>query len=310
MDNELRSTRNRPGWLIPFLLALDTMYYKRWDYWLSAVSADKIPDAPIPYVPFRAPHCYNSRKVQNNLRKCIEYANHYSSRPLEDLIDWILWGFNYKRDVTFPSIGEKVDDYWYRTFNLGLFYDEPADHFADVACEHCVGKHCGYFPTPGPVTELMVRMNFGDEPMHKHKKLSVCDPCCGTGVMLLYASNYSLNLYGIDINPLLCKIAMVNAYIYVPWMVYRPKHITMFDRIEPSIIEFELPTGIKIPKCTSCQNEKEFLLELETDHEIEVNPLGFFNINQPQLSRDVISRKLKPDNITCAKCYREEVPPL
>lgn len=306
MDNELKSTRWRPGWLIPYLMALDQLYYKRWDYWLSAVTADKIPDEPIPNVPFRAPHCYTSRKVQNNLKKCIEYANRYSSRPLEEFIDWILWGFNYKHDITFPSIGEKVDDYWYRTFNLGLFYEEPADHFADLACESHIGKYCGYFPTPPQVVEMMVIMNFGDEPKPRHKRLSVMDSCCGTGVMLLYASNYSLNLYGVDINPLLCKIAIVNAYIYIPWLAYRPKHLKMFD--QESIIEIELPTGIKIPKCTSCQNNEEFLIEIETDHEIEVNPLGFFNINQPLISRDLVARNLKPDNITCAKCYREEVP--
>jgi len=309
MDNELKSTRCRPGWLIPYLTALDQMYYGRWDYWLNAVNDGKIPEEPIPNVPFRAPHCYNERKVRNNLKKCIDYANQYSFRSLEYLVDWILWGLAYK-PVTFPNINEKVDNYFYRVWNLGLFYEEPADHFADIAAESNVGKHHGYFPTPPQVVEMMVRMNFGDEPMHRHKCLSVMDPCCGTGVMLLYASNYSLNLYGVDINPLLTKIAIVNAYIYIPWLAYRPNHLTMFDKVEQSIIEIELQTGIKIPKCILCNNGSEFLLELETDHKIEVNPLGFFNINQPKISQDVVSRKLKPDNITCAKCYREEVPPL
>ena len=309
MNEELKSTKYKRGWLIPYLLALDNMFYKRWDYWTKATSEDNIPDDPIPYIHFRAPYCYMKRQVHDNLKKCLDYAYHYCSNPLAEFIDWILWGLAH-RDMSFPNVNEKIDDYWYRTFNLGLFYQEPADHFAEVACESQVGKHCGYFPTPPQVVEMMVRMNFGDEPRHEHKKLSVCDPCCGTGVMLLYASNYSLNLYGVDINPLLCKIAMVNAYIYIPWLAYRPKHLTMFDKMDSleSIVEIELPTGFKIPMCTQC-NSHEFLIELETDHEIEVNPLGFFNINQPKISQDVISKKLKPENISCSKCKREEDSP-
>jgi len=125
--------------------------------------------------------------------------------------------------------------------------------------------------------------------------------------MLLYASNYSLNLYGIDINHLLTKIAKVNAYFYVPWLAFRPKNLSMFDKIERQIIEIELPTGIKLPKCKRCNNQKKFLLELETDHELIVSHAGFLNIKQPRISSDVISKKLKPENISCAKCFKEKL---
>lgn len=303
MDQELKSTRYKPGWLIPYLTGLDNIFFKRWSYWFNAVMEDKIPNEPIPYIEFRAPYCYNSRKVQSNLKKCLDYAHNYSSHPLEQLIDWILWGFAYK-SVSFPHINEKIDNYWYRTFNMGLFYEEPADWWSDLASEYQVGKYHGFFATPAQVIELMVRMNFGNNPQHEHKRLSVMDPCAGTGNMLLHASNYSLNLYAVDINPLLCKIMTVNAYIYIPWLVYRPKHLTMFDdpKCEQAIIEIELPTGIKIPECQTCKNTSEFVLDLETEHEIEVNPLGFINIDQPKISQDLINKKLKPENISCARC--------
>jgi len=38
-DNEIRSTRDRPGWLLPYLLGLDEMFIGRWEYWLN-VSAN------------------------------------------------------------------------------------------------------------------------------------------------------------------------------------------------------------------------------------------------------------------------------
>jgi hypothetical protein len=37
--------------------------------------------------------------------------------------------------------------------------------------------------------------------------------------MLLHASNYSLRLFGVDIDPLLVKTALVNGALYAPWMV-------------------------------------------------------------------------------------------
>ena len=149
-------------------------------------------------------------------------------------------------------------------------------------------------------------MNFGDEPEQKKKRLSVCDPCCGAGVMLLYASNYSLNLYGVDISLLLTKIAQVNAFIYVPWMAYRPMNLTVFDQVEKqAITEIELPTGIKIPHCNNCNGESQsFLLNLETEHELIVNN-GLISVGKPSLSRDLIAKRLKPENITCAKCFKK-----
>ena len=302
---KLKTTKNKKGWLINYLLRLDQMFYGRWDYWTRAFTLDEIPNEGIPEIQFKPAWNYMERKVQKNLQTCLDYPGYPDHNVFENFIDWVLWGFNIGE--SFPNINKGTDDFWYRTFNLGLFYEEPADHFADLATENFIGKSHGYFPTPGPIVELMVRMNFGDEPNHKHKRLSVLDPCCGTGIMLMYASNYSLNLYGTDINHLLAKIARVNAYIYVPWLAFRPKTLTMFDKMDSceSIIEVELPTGIKIPECTMCNNREKFLLELETDHELTVSAAGFLNIKQPRISSDVIAKKLKPENISCANCFKE-----
>jgi hypothetical protein len=304
---KLKTTKNQKGWLIYYLLRLDQMFYSRWDYWTRAFLRDEIPRESIPQIQFRPSWNYMARKVQKNLKTCLDYPGYTDHNVFENFIDWILWGFN--QGNSFPNINKSTDDFWYRTFNLGLFYEEPADHFAEIATEYFVGKSHGYFPTPGPVVELMVRMNFGEEPSDYHKNKSVLDPCCGTGIMLMYASNYSLNLYGVDINPLLCKIAKVNAYIYVPWLAFRPKTLTMFDKMDSweSIIEVELPSGIKIPECKLCNNREKFFLELETDHELLVSNAGFLNIRQPQISNDVVNKKLKPENISCANCYKESL---
>jgi hypothetical protein len=62
----------------------------------------------------------------------------------------------------------------------------------------------------------MTRMTFagGQEPAAK-----TCDPCLGTGRMLLHSSSYSMRLYGMDINPTVIKVSLVNGYLYAPWLV-------------------------------------------------------------------------------------------
>ncbi len=302
MKNDYKSTKAKKGWLIPYLLALDGMFFRRWEYWTLAVMTDTIPHKPIPPIAFKPPQAFSAQLVQKNLKQCLDAWEYRSSNALEVFIDWLLWGFNQGK--SFPLIDYQTDDFWYRTFNLGLFYKEPADHFALVAAERNIGKAGGYFPTPGSVVELMVRMNFGDKPKHEHKRLSVCDPCSGSGIMLLYASNYSLNLTGMDINPLITKIALVNSYIYVPWLIYRPKGLTMFDK-RSDIIEVELFTGIKVPKCLRCDNEKVFFMDVETNHMVVVNGSGLA-VKTPTIATDLVNQHLSPENMSCATCHRKQ----
>ncbi len=306
MQKELKSTRDKKNWLRPYLFGLDELFYKRWQYWIATCLDNKVLKEPIPYIEFQQPHVYTKRQVYKNVKTCLDYARELSN-PLEAFIDWLLWGFN--AGDSFPNISEKTDNYWYRTFNLGLFYLEPADHWAEFASDY-LGKNnrLGFFSTPGSVVEMMVRMNFGSEPKNEHKTLSVQDPCAGTGIMLLYASNYSLNLYAVDISPLLVKICKVNSYTYMPWMVYKPQNLTIFDKTrEHTITEFDLPSGVRLPKCTSCEDKSSsFLMDIRTDHKLTVSESGLCTIDKPTISTDLVSKKLKPENIKCAHSLRED----
>jgi len=303
-DTELRSTKEQPGWLLPYLFALDEMFIGRWDYWLKALEFDHIPPEPIPCVRFRSCSTYPGNSVMKNLCRCIEYASCSSSNVVEKFIDWLLWGFNYK-GVTFPNVDDRTDDFWYRTFNLGLFLQEPGDYMAELAQNHNVGQGSGFFSTPISIAETMVRMTMGIEPSPYHKAKSVVDPCCGTGSMLLVASNYSLNLYGCDINPLLCKMAIINAFIYMPWVVYRPKGLKMFDKSSyNSIIEVEMPSGIKVPQCQECGNRFDFVKSIETDC-IVLSKGSDIEVVQPEIEMDLIRQRLVPENIICAPCFRK-----
>ena len=112
---DIRTTKHRPGWLLPYLLALDNVFYGRWEYWTLAVLQDIVPMSRIPKIEFQSPNVYSGREVKKNLDKCISYAEHSCSNALEKFIDWILWGLNYRK-IDFPIIDDKTDDFWVSHF--------------------------------------------------------------------------------------------------------------------------------------------------------------------------------------------------
>jgi hypothetical protein len=72
----------------------------------------------------------------------------------------------------------------------------------------------GFFSTPMDICEMMAFMTFGVGDPEVTKLQTVCDPCCGTGSLLLAVSNYSLRLYGSDIVPDLCLCAELNGWLW------------------------------------------------------------------------------------------------
>jgi hypothetical protein len=102
--NDIRSTQDKKGWLIPYLTALDQMFYKRWSYWTEAVLSDKIPKAPIPHIEFAMPMVYKEQLVKKNLKECLDRASYRYSNAFEKFMDWILWGFNQGKE--FPGIDD------------------------------------------------------------------------------------------------------------------------------------------------------------------------------------------------------------
>jgi hypothetical protein len=134
-------------------------------------------------------------------------------------MDWLLFGLGHKGQTQSP---EEKDEYrgacgrLYQVFNLETLLAYPHDYFGDILAENHHGRHLGFFPTPMELCELMARMNIGEDDA---RTKSVCDPCVGTGRMLLAASNYSYRLFGSDINPTVIKATLINGFLYAPWLV-------------------------------------------------------------------------------------------
>ena len=216
--------RTCKGWLTPFLMGIETRYWGRWEYWVRTLEAGELLDEPIPQIAYLGEgDSDNSRSdAMKMLRNCVESHHCYStSARLPDFFEWLLWGFGDAGQKERARIDEKVNEHWYRTFNLGLMIACPSDYLGELLSER---KGSGkwnnpnaFYPTPHNVVDMMTKMTMHD--IGDRKEMSVMDPCVGTGRMLMYASNHSVNLYGVD-NDYVCVAACkVNGWLYMPWLV-------------------------------------------------------------------------------------------
>jgi len=219
----------KSGWLLPYLIPLDAMFTKRYEHYLKSMEKGQIIDEPIPKIDFSAlPHL----ETVNNLVSCLDFAERKGySNVLPDFVNWILWGLKSPHQELFPAnITEDISHYWYKTFNLGLLLKYPTDYFLHLSSgSHLRGnqgkrvahhKARGYFATPPNVAQMMTEIAMGNTYSKEQAAQLVLDPCGGTGIFSLCASNYSINLCYIDIDNVLAQYARLNFHLYVPWMIY------------------------------------------------------------------------------------------
>ena len=214
--------RTCKGWLLPYLLDLDVMFGERWAYWFETLEAGKLLNKPIPRLHILAGFDQGN-EVKKMLMKCLDDNRaHAQGVRLADFLEWLLWGFGYpEQEERSKKVDERLSELWNKTLNLGLLMKYPKDYFGDIYADErspTSNRRSGFFPTPHAICECMVRMNFEGQ-REDTRSLSVCEPCSGTGRMLMHASNYSLNLWGMDIDYVCVLACKVNGYLYMPWLV-------------------------------------------------------------------------------------------
>jgi hypothetical protein len=235
------------GWLLWYVLLAQETHPDvpdRWGYWARTMQAGRLLDEPIPRVEFSDSA---DAAVTRDLEKWIgildEKFGSWSS--LYRLLDWLAWGLAVSQED--PDLSEDVSEKLYRAVDIGPMLLHPHDYLGNCLAELKSGGHgkwknpSGFYPTPHCVVECMVRMTMADSKGQDMRRASVCDPCVGTGRMLLHASNYSLNLWGMDIDPVVTRACLINGALYAPWLV-RP--------FPPSILErtpIALPPPAPLP---------------------------------------------------------------
>lgn len=237
------------GWLLIYLLELDDLPgigTGRWTFWTKFCTMAEmgvlIPD-PIPQIEFtmwerdtrfESEHLPETpfKHIQRVLKPAVQrYGRWYDDWWL-DFQKWLLHGFGkpgLEADV--GRIEADLRNYWYEEFNLAYLLQLPIDwpaqilqgrpRFCDLRGRTKWAGSTGFYSTPMNLCDMMAKMLFAGEERDT-RLLTVCDPCCGTGSMLLPASNYSLRLAGVDIVPDLVLSTALNGYLWMPWIVVTP----------------------------------------------------------------------------------------
>lgn len=217
VDDEKKPWEYR-GWLLYYRLLFEEHpdVCPRWDYWYRTMAAGQILEEPIPRIAFdEVPGSATFKDLERWLHLVDRHTG--TGSAVNVLLDWFLWGFGYLTGA--PELPCDLQESLYRQVNIGPLLLKPHDYVGEWIAMQKSSKwnpHA-FFPTPHNVVECMVRMNMEHEEDMRSK--TVLDPCVGSGRMLLHASNYSLRLYGVDIDPTMVKVTLLNGALYVPWLL-------------------------------------------------------------------------------------------
>lgn len=217
------------GWLLYYRLLLEAHpgVGKRWDYWCRTMATGSVLPEPIPQIHFaEAADPSVFKQIERWVRLVDSHASGWSA--IDKLIDWLLWGMGHLPKP--PDLPEALSQELYRQVDIGPMLLKPHDYLGEwIALQKGNWNPRAFYPTPHTVVEMMVRMQVNDSEDARDK--TVMDPCVGSGRMLMHASNFSLRLYGIDIDPSLVKLTYLNGAFYVPWIL-RPFPTAFFRKRE------------------------------------------------------------------------------
>ncbi len=194
---------------------------KRYDYVIRTLEKGTLLDEPIPQMEFvgeRDPSTRDGWKMLADMVKVAEYSSGYT-RALELIVNWLAFALAIGEKE--PSIGDKHQEQLYRLCDLSKWMLAPTDYLGEYMAEIGSGKAGGFFPTPMSICTLMAQLNYDHG--RDHRLTTAMDPAVGTGRTLLVTSNYSLRLYGQDINYLCVLICKINFALYAPWF-HIPEH--------------------------------------------------------------------------------------
>jgi hypothetical protein len=269
------------AWLLPYIQGIHSkgLCGDRWGYYSDTLLLDKLLDEPIPKVEYEKCNDKVLSDIESWL-KIIGYAGGGWS-DFERLIDWLGFALGTNRNPDYVLDASKQEKL-YRIVNIGHMLESPYDYFGQwIAVGKAKGWNpSGFYPTPHQVVKCMTDITFHDIKVEDKDKcdprlLSVCDPCVGTGRMLLHASNYSMNLYGQDIDSLVIKCCLINGALFAPWLGFPlPKSILGDKWIAPSPLTSTPVSAEHPPLSKKVHKTNDTKSKAMTKEEIEIMVYG------------------------------------
>lgn len=216
------------GWLLPYIAGVHETTLFRWPYLMRTLAAGEFLQEPIPKLLFGEPRKSVYKSIQDWC--CIIGYDAGGWSDFCTLLDWLLYGLRLSNERP-KNISEDKNRKLYQNVDVTEMIQHPYDYLGTIVSEHKANgwNPTAFYPTPHAVCESMVQMVFHDMDPDKTGKMSdgrdvraasVCEPCLGSGRMLMHASNYSMNLYGQDCDRIAINMALINGALYAPWMSF------------------------------------------------------------------------------------------
>ena len=235
------------AWLLPYVQGIHAAGYcgNRWGYQIATLAKGSLLDEPIPRVEFDKP----DNSVTDLLDSwCSLIGSSWSD--FTNLVDWLCWGLGLSASKS--ELDDSKQEKLYRTVNIGPLLATPYDYLGRwIESQGPQRNKNAFFATPHHICAMMVDMQFKDEEGDLRTK-SVCDPCSGSGRLLLHAANYSLRLFGQDIDALLVACSKINFALYAPWGAF-PMPYKVLGVDPPAPPEPPAPPPVKVEMtCDKC----------------------------------------------------------
>lgn len=222
ITDEVKPWRYR-GWLIPYIQMCERhpLVSPRYDYVIRTLDAGHLLDERLPQIHFSGEFDPAVKAGTAMLKKCLDEVERSMGvwNGMCELCEWLGFALGVTNQPS--SLTEKTQEFLYRNFNLEPLLLKPSDYLGGMLSESQYGRRNGFYPTPITVVQFMAAI-VGidietDQPLLDRRGDLVSDPCVGTGRMLLVASNFSMRLFGQDIDYLCCLITKINLALYAPW---------------------------------------------------------------------------------------------
>lgn len=214
------------GWLRPDFVTIESIINGRWRYWIDVQATQKVENKDIPQLKIYDKSDAEFEVGMMMLKKCFDVfkeENVEDEKAFELFLDWILYGVGSKLVTKLPDeISDSINQHLYENFKPQYLLLYPGDYLLPTLLRIYKKKNkrpSRLYPANKNTIRLMINTMLLGENNECFKYHSLNDPCCGSGLLLLYASNKTLNLYGSDKDELAIKMCTINGYLYIPWLV-------------------------------------------------------------------------------------------
>ena len=220
------------GWLRHLVLEAEAAgaLLPRWHYVFESIDNGHVLDKPLPQTDMgRQGSGERASRIFMGWCELLDGRRSQWER-MRLVMEFLAWGFGIGDSPPDLSHEESLRLYAGHEGRRGVnsrdlldLYKYPCDLFGYTLSQK-IGNGWNpnaFFPTPETVVACMVQMTMHDTKGLDQRGLTVCDPCVGTGRMLIYAGQNSMRLFGMDIDYMMVLATKINMAFWCPWGLYQ-----------------------------------------------------------------------------------------